>query len=74
MIKQPNASTDFAANLELGEMAKLKAIIFNTPEAEHAKLQLIKEELLTGRYQINSCHIASKLVEFAPVIEDVEFA
>ena len=56
----------------ISEIAKLKAIIFDTPEAEHAKIQLIKEEISAGRYQINSCHMADKLLEFVPVIEEVE--
>ena len=74
MIKQLNESTHFTAVLELSEMAKLKTIIFDTPEAEHAKLQLIKEEISAGRYHINSNHIAEKLVEYAPVVESLEMA
>lgn len=63
---------DFSDNAN--QMAKLKAIIFNTPESEQVKIQLIKEELLSGRYQMNCHHIAEKLQEFAPVIEEVELA
>ncbi len=74
MNKQHNESTLFTAALELSEMAKLKAIIFDTPEAEHAKLQLIKEEISVGRYQINSKHIAEKLVEYAPEVESLDMA
>ena len=56
------------------QIAELKAIIFDTPESEHAKIQLIKDELLKGRYQINSTHIAAKLLEYAPVTEELETA
>ena len=56
----------------ISEIAKLKAIIFDTPEAEHVKIQMIKEEISTGRYQINSHHIADKLMEFIPINEEVE--
>ena len=63
---------DFSDNAN--QMAKLKAIIFNTPESEQAKIQLIKDELLTGQYKINCNHIADKLQEFAPIIEEVELA
>lgn len=66
MINQLNTSVHF--------LADLKAIIFDTPDAEHAKIQLIKDELLNSRYQINSQHIADKLLEYAPVIEEVEMA
>ena len=55
-------------------IAALKANIFDTPEANLTKIELIKEELLAGRYQINSSHIASKLLEYAPVIEEAEIA
>lgn len=66
MMKQHN-DTD-------NQLAKLKALIFDTPEAEHMKLQLIKEELATSRYQINSNHIAEKLLEYAPIREEMEMA
>ena len=56
------------------QMAALKAIIFNTPETNHIKIQFIKEELSTGRYQIHSHHIAAKLLEFAPSMEEAEIA
>ena len=58
----------------LSEMTKLKAIIFDTPEAELAKIQMIKDEIAAGRYQINSNHIANKLLEFVPIVEEVEMA
>ena len=76
MTKKLNESTIVSNTLSFSDvatqMAELKAIIFNTPESEHAKLQLIKDELLSGRYQINSKHVADKLLEYAPVIEEVE--
>ncbi len=56
------------------QLNKLKSLIFDTPIAEHMKIQLIKEELSTGRYQINSNHIADKLLEFAPVLEEMDMA
>ena len=49
------------------QLAKLKEIIFNSPEAEHAKIDFIREELSTGRYRINSKLIADKMLEFTPV-------
>lgn len=56
------------------QLARLKALIFDTTEAEHMKIQLFKDELATGRYQINSDHITAKLLEYARVNEDVEMA
>jgi anti-sigma28 factor (negative regulator of flagellin synthesis) len=53
-------------NVDLNVIAQIKEIIFNTKEAEDTKIQLVKEELLHGQYQINPSHIASKLLEFAP--------
>ncbi len=58
----------------LDDLNKLKTILFNTPEAEHAKLELIKEEIATGQYQINHHNIAEKLLEFASVPEELEIA
>ncbi len=55
-------------------MNQLKSLIFDTSIAEQMKIQMIKEELSTGRYQINSHHIADKLLEFAPVLEEMEMA
>ena len=55
-------------------IAALKAIIFDMPAANQAKIEFIKEELSAGRYQINTTHIASKLLEYAPVREETEMA
>ena len=74
MVKKTNEQTQTIDQLELIERLKLKAILFDTPESEQAKIQLIKEELSTGRYQMNSHHIAEKLVEFSPLAEEIERA
>ncbi len=67
-----------AQSMDADEMtrsiAALKAILFDTPEANQAKIEFIKEELSAGRYPINAAHIASKLVEYAPVTQAVEMA
>lgn len=72
MFNQPNESTRFLDQLDSSDLIKLKAIIFDSPEAEHVKIQMIKEEVVAGRYQINSQHIAEKLMEFVPISEEVE--
>ena len=54
------------------EFAKLEAILFDTPEAINTKLDVIKEALSSGDYQINSKNIAGKLLEYAPITEAVE--
>lgn len=74
MTKKINEQTKLAHHLELIEMIKLHAMIFDAPESEHAKIQLIKEALSTGTYQVNSHHIADKLLEFAPIAEEIEMA
>lgn len=57
------------------QVAALKALIFQTPETNHTKLQFIKEELAAGRYEIHSQHIASKLLEHAlPTMVELELA
>ena len=59
-------------NQHNNELIKLQTVLFDTPEAEQAKIQMIKEELLLGRYRINSYQIANKLLEFSPIMEEVE--
>ncbi len=83
MIKQDHNSTKIDAfdlinqlNSEktINDIAKLKSIVFDTPEAEHTKIQLIKEELSSGQYEINNNNIADKLMEFFLVREQAEIA
>ena len=64
----------FDFSVTTNHMAILNAVILDTPEANFAKIQLIKEELSAGRYVINANNIAAKLLAFAPVIEEVEMA
>ena len=72
------SQTDFISSLNLTDTAKqieaLKAIIFNTPETNQTKIEFIKEELSTGKYQIHSDHIASKLTEYAQSLKQPEVA
>jgi anti-sigma28 factor (negative regulator of flagellin synthesis) len=70
MHKTINPSTRFTDLLNAHDLIQLKAAIFDTPEAVQAKVQLIKEELAAGRYQINSANVAEKLLEFAPEHEE----
>ena len=55
------------------QLTALNAILFDTPDAINTKIELIQEELNSGRYTIRSAHIATKLLEFAqhtaPVLE-----
>ncbi|MDP3705888.1 MAG: flagellar biosynthesis anti-sigma factor FlgM [Legionellaceae bacterium] len=53
------------------QMATLMASILHESEPNHVKIQIIQEEIESGRYQINAQHIASKLLEFAPIQEEV---
>ena len=46
------------------QMKSLKEIILSTPETDDARIQLIKEELAAGTYQIQSQGIAAKLTEY----------
>jgi len=45
------------------QMETLKKSLFNTPLTDEAKLELLKEELSTGRYEIQSQSLANKLIE-----------
>jgi len=50
-------------NVNPQQMDTLQEIILNTPETDEARIQLIKEELAAGTYQIQSQDIAAKLTE-----------
>lgn len=52
------------------QIATLMASILHESVPNHVKIQIIKEEIKAGRYQINTNHIANKLLEFAPVCEE----
>lgn len=72
---QTSKFTDrFDFSVTANHMAILNATILDTPEANNAKIQLIKEELLAGRYTINANNIATKLLAFAPATEVAEIA
>ncbi len=59
---------------QLKDISNLKAMLFDTQTANDAKIQLIKDEIASNRYQINSRNIASKLLEHAPLAEELETA
>ena len=65
MLTPANEINNSLDSLDFSELLKLQAILFNTPEAEQAKIQMIKEELASGRYQIHAANIADKLQEFS---------
>ena len=55
------------------QIATLMASILHESEPNHVKIQITKEEIAAGRYPINASHIASKLLEFAPIHDDLGF-
>jgi flagellar biosynthesis anti-sigma factor FlgM len=52
------------------QMESLKELIFNSPDTRHAKIDFIKNEIDTGRYQIEPENIATKIMEEHIVLED----
>ena len=59
---------------DLIALSTLKTLIFDTPEAIQTKIQFIKEEIASNRYEVNSQHIAAKLVEHVSLAEELEIA
>ena len=45
-------------------MQTIKALLFDAPDTNLAKIQFFKEELTAGRYDIDSRRIAEKILEF----------
>jgi len=69
MTKQfDNKKSEFTDSSK--QIATLIASILHETVPSDVRLQIIKEELDTGRYTINSAHIASKLLEFSSVHDD----
>ncbi|MDP3560833.1 MAG: flagellar biosynthesis anti-sigma factor FlgM [Legionellaceae bacterium] len=69
--KQPHPnelSHDFSE--EYKQLTTLIASILHENEPNNVKIQIIKEEIEAGRYQINNQHIANKLMEYVPVVEE----
>lgn len=68
--------SELMQDLSLEETTKhidaLKAIIFNTKEANQAKIDFIKQELAVGKYRINSQRIANELAEFHEIVTQPE--
>ena len=60
--------SNFIDSLHFNDIAKqigaLKSLIYNAPDTNLSKIQVMKEEIAAGRYQINSHHIAAKLLEY----------
>ncbi len=56
------------------QITALKAMIFNAPDINQAKIQFLKEEIAAGRYQIQSTKIASKLTAYHQVTRELELA
>lgn len=57
---------------QLNEFSNLNALLFDSQTANDAKIQLIKDEISSNTYQINSRTIAMKLTEYAPLAEEIE--
>ncbi|WP_177203764.1 flagellar biosynthesis anti-sigma factor FlgM [Legionella jamestowniensis] len=50
------------------QLNKLKEVILSAPEIDSNRVELLKEELASGRYQMNSKQIASMM------FQDIEMA
>lgn len=61
--KHPNFNS-FDLSESGRQLAALKDLVFNTPDINHAHVQVVKEALEAERYQIRSHLIAEKLLEY----------
>ncbi|KTC65797.1 flagellar biosynthesis anti-sigma factor FlgM (plasmid) [Legionella adelaidensis] len=52
------------------QLQALKEMIFNEPLINDSKIQFIKEELATDRYEVNSYRIAVRLMEDIQTIKN----
>ena len=59
---------------QLNALSHLNVMLFDTQTATDAKIQLIKDEIASNRYQMNSRNIAGKLLEHAPLAQELETA
>ena len=58
-----NLITSFDFTDSRAQIEKLKKIIALTPEKNDTKIQIIKEEIKAGNYQIRSTNIVNKILE-----------
>jgi len=58
------------------QMSALKALVFDVPETNHAKIEFLKEEIAAGRYHVNSQRIAEEIGEhqYIKSAEELEIA
>jgi anti-sigma28 factor (negative regulator of flagellin synthesis) len=70
MVKSQTSTNAINAYHDITLIAELKALVFDSPEANNTKIQLIKDEIAQGDYQINCDNIAFRLLEFAPIMTD----
>ena len=54
------------------QMDTLRNFLFNTPLTNETKLELLKEELANGKYEIQSQFLANKLIEQILPLEQLE--
>lgn len=70
-LKSSKLFDHFVNSLNLNDVSqqieKLKENIFSGQENDGARIQFIKDEIASGRYQIYEEQIASKLIESAKV-------
>ncbi len=72
MIKQN--LTQIEKNMNKSDQEKpltaIIASILHDIELNHIKIEMIKEEVASGRYRINDEHIAFKMTEFMSIIDE----
>jgi negative regulator of flagellin synthesis FlgM len=68
----------FIESLNLQDAVKLvetlKTLLFNAPDVDQTKINFFKNELLTGKYEIDSHHIAHQLLEHVQIVAQPEMA
>ncbi len=70
------ALTELLSHLDFADTAKkiqaLEELIYSEPEINHAKIEFLKEEISTGRYEINDLKIAKRLAEYSATSKESE--
>lgn len=56
------------------QLVAFKKAVFHTPLTNEIELQLLKEKLSNGVYEIKSCSLADKLLEHFQPFKHVEMA
>jgi anti-sigma28 factor (negative regulator of flagellin synthesis) len=72
MVERIKHHSDTNERLDESPLFSLKKMLFQTTLTDETKIEFLREELSSGRYEIQSTSLAAKLMEHVQAIEQAE--